>query len=51
MQIAFPGECIYVIRERKVMVDSDLAELYNVETRALKEAVQPGESAVETIPR
>lgn len=31
---------IYVIRGQKVMVDSDLALLYGVETRRLKEAVR-----------
>ena len=31
---------IYVIRGQKVMLDSDLAELYEVETKALKQAVK-----------
>jgi len=31
---------IYLIREQKVMLDSDLAELYGVETRRLKEQVR-----------
>ncbi len=31
---------IYVIREKKVMLDRDLAELYGVETRRLKEQVR-----------
>lgn len=31
---------IYEIRNRKVMIDSDLAELYAVETKRLKEAVR-----------
>jgi hypothetical protein len=31
---------IYVIRGQKVMLDSDLAELYKVETRALNQAVR-----------
>lgn len=31
---------IYVIRGHKVMIDSDLAELYGVETKALKRAVR-----------
>ena len=31
---------IYVIRGHKVMLDSDLAELYGVETKRLKEAVR-----------
>lgn len=31
---------IYMIREQKVMMDSDLAELYGVETKVLKQAVR-----------
>ena len=31
---------IYVIRNQKVMLDRDLAELYGVETKRLKEAVK-----------
>jgi hypothetical protein len=31
---------IYYIREQKVMLDSDLAELYGVETKVLKQAVK-----------
>ncbi len=31
---------IYFIREQKVMLDRDLAKLYNVETKRLKEAVR-----------
>lgn len=31
---------IYFIRNEKVLLDSDLAELYNVETKRLKEAVR-----------
>jgi hypothetical protein len=31
---------IYFIRGQKVMLDSDLAELYEVETKALKQAVK-----------
>ena len=31
---------IYVIRDQKVMLDSDLAELYGVETKVLKQAVR-----------
>lgn len=31
---------IYLIRAQKVMLDSDLADLYGVETRALKQAVR-----------
>jgi hypothetical protein len=30
---------IYLIREQKVMLDEDLAELYQIETRRLNEAV------------
>ncbi len=30
---------IYFLRDQKVMIDSDLAELYNVETRVLNQAV------------
>ena len=32
--------CIYLIRRQKVMLDSDLAELYGVETKVLKRAVK-----------
>ena len=31
---------IYVIRKHRVMLDRDLAELYGVETKALKQAVR-----------
>lgn len=31
---------IYVIRNQKVMLDSDLAELYGVETKALNQAIK-----------
>jgi len=31
---------IYLIRERKVILDHDLAKLYNVETKVLKQAVR-----------
>jgi len=31
---------IYVIRDSRVMLDKDLAELYGVETRVLNQAVQ-----------
>jgi len=31
---------IYAIRDRRVMLDRDLAELYGVETKALKQAVR-----------
>lgn len=33
-------EKIYLIRDQKVMLDRDLAELYGVETKRLKEAVK-----------
>ena len=42
--IAIPDEVviskIYLIRGQKVMIDRDLAELYGVETKRLKEAVR-----------
>jgi hypothetical protein len=42
--ITFPNEVlmnkIYIIREQKVMLDRDLAELYGVETKRLKEQVK-----------
>ena len=42
-EIAIPDEIvmnkIYLIRGQKVMLDSDLAELYGVETRVLNQAV------------
>mgnify|MGYP003578150254 CR=1 FL=1 len=31
---------IYMIRDQKIMLDRDLAELYGVETKALKQAVK-----------
>ena len=31
---------IYILRDQKVMIDRDLAELYGVETKRLKEAVR-----------
>ncbi len=31
---------IYIVRDKKVMMDRDLAELYEVETRALNQAVR-----------
>ncbi len=34
---------IYMIRNRKVMIDRDLAELYDVETRVLNQAVRRNE--------
>jgi len=31
---------IYIVRDQKVMLDRDLAELYGVETKVLKQAVR-----------
>ena len=31
---------IYIIRDQKVMLDKDLAELYGVQTKVLKQAVK-----------
>ncbi len=43
-QIAIPDEIItskiYLIRDKKVMLDQDLAELYNVTTGVLNQAVK-----------
>ncbi len=43
-EITIPDEIItnkiYLIREQKVMLDSDLADLYGVETKYLKQAVK-----------
>jgi hypothetical protein len=43
-KITIPNEVIinkiYVIRDQKVMLDRDLAGLYNVETKRLKEQVR-----------
>jgi hypothetical protein len=43
-EIMIPEEVImskiYIIRGQKVMIDKDLAELYEVETKALKQAVR-----------
>jgi len=43
-QLAIPDEIItskiYLIRDKKVMLDEDLAELYDVETRRLNEQVK-----------
>lgn len=36
----FIASKIFIIRDRKVMLDRDLAALYNVETKALKQAVR-----------
>ena len=35
---------IYLIRETKVMLDRDLAELYGVKTKVLKQAVRRNSS-------
>src|SRR6266446_1731499 len=40
MQIERIESAIFFIRDEKVMVDSDLAELYGVETKALNRAVK-----------
>jgi hypothetical protein len=32
-------QCIYVIRDKKVLLDEDLAQLYGVQTRVLNQAV------------
>jgi hypothetical protein len=34
------AKAIFLVREQKVMLDADLAELYGVETKALKRAVR-----------
>ncbi|HQG78661.1 MAG TPA: ORF6N domain-containing protein, partial [Bacteroidales bacterium] len=43
-QLVIPDEIItskiYLIRDKKVMLDEDLAELYDVETRRLNEQVK-----------
>ncbi len=43
-KLAIPEEVImnkiYLIRDQKVMLDSDLAELYGVETKQLKRQVR-----------
>ncbi len=48
MQPILPDEAviskIYLIRNQKVMLDRDLAELYGVETRVLNQAVKRNES-------
>jgi len=40
MQLGTIQTKIYQIRDQKVMLDFDLAELYEVETRALNQAVK-----------
>jgi len=43
-EVTIPEEIItskiYLIRDQKIMLDRDLAELYGVETKRLKEAVR-----------
>lgn len=47
-ELAIPQEIIqskiYLIRGQKIMLDSDLAELYEVETRALNQQVKRNEA-------
>lgn len=33
-------KCIFIVRKQKVMLDTDLAQIYGVETRALNQAVK-----------
>ena len=40
MQLSVIHSKIYEIRDQKVMLDFDLAELYEVETRILNQAVK-----------
>ncbi|GHT03697.1 hypothetical protein FACS189440_07140 [Bacteroidia bacterium] len=40
MELQVIQNCIYEIRGQKVMLDSDLAEIYQVETKQLKRAVR-----------
>ena len=42
MEVVQPAieKLIYVIRDKQVMIDSDLAMLYQVETKRLNEAVK-----------
>ena len=43
-KVIYPDEVIlekiYLVRNKKVMLDLDLAKLYNVETRILKQSVR-----------
>ena len=39
-EIVFIQNLIYEIRGKKVMLDYDLAKLYQIETKALKQAVR-----------
>jgi len=47
LQIILPDEVIvnkiYIIRDKKIMLDRDLAELYDVETRILNQSVRRNE--------
>ncbi len=40
MEIEHIQQSVYIIREQKVMLDSDLAALYGVETKVLNLAVK-----------
>ncbi|SDD93539.1 ORF6N domain-containing protein [Niabella drilacis] len=40
MQLTFIQQRIYEVREQRVMMDYDLAHLYQIETKRLKEAVR-----------
>lgn len=40
MELSIIKDKIFIIRTHKVMLDFDLAELYGVETRVLKQAVR-----------
>lgn len=40
MELQIIQNKIYEIREQKVLLDFDIAEMYNVETKRLKEAVR-----------
>jgi hypothetical protein len=40
VSVARIEKAIFVIRGQRVMLDADLAELYGIETKALKQAVR-----------
>lgn len=40
MQLQVIQQRIYVVREQQIMLDTDLAELYEIETKRLKQAVR-----------
>ena len=40
MELEIINQKIYTVRNVKIMLDKDLAELYEVETRVLKQAVR-----------